>query len=232
MMGLVMMGSVMTGLIMMDGRYIASIELKDGWLHAAHNHSKCIVARLNFSVSCSRGFSADSTRQCLPDDISQLCAGANISLASKLLASGSKPMMRGKIGERGELMLSVHPFLSTPMAVTLVPVKGTVTGPINSDGRFAMSLTETGKYAFYIGSDNGPSCSLPALLKIECQSDYDEAGRGCKPKQDKSTVHLHVIMGISMGVVLALVTAMLLLLFSKDAARRRAKKVFLSFMGE
>ena len=194
-----------------EGKYRARITLEDGYCHSEETNCTCVLddASLSFDVVCGVGFRADLDRKCMKESFDRFCNHANVSIGSKVL-SGADAF--GEIGESGDLKVAVGWPGVRELEVVLVPIN-TLRGPINTQGRFMAALTKTGDFTALVRETNGSSaCSLQSNLRIKCKESHDQVGTQCVMKRDPAKAKLHIVLGISVGIVLALCVVFFLFL--------------------
>ena len=196
-----------------EGEYTASIILEDGYCHSTDTNCTCVLgnASLSFNVVCGAGFRANVNRECMEESFDKLCDHANISIGSKVLSSAHA---FGSIGESTDLTVVISRPDLRDMEVVLVPIN-TVRGPINMQGRFAEALTRTGDFTVIVREKNGSSaCSLQSNLRIECKDSHVQVGTQCVLKSAEA--RLQIVLGISLGIVLALCVLYFLFLVTRS----------------
>ena len=213
-----------------EGEYSAQVTLEDGYCHQAGTNCTCLISDpvlLRFSVVCGTGSRADAKGDCIEEvSLDHFCDHANVSLGSKVLSGVNAKI--GKIGETENLNLAVDRPGLRGMEVVLLP-NDTIRGPIDTDGHFQVDVTKTGAFSIDIRDKNSSSaCTLQSILYLECKDGHEQVGTVCVLKPEDTKAGLQIVLGISLGVVLALCVLGFLALIRTNP--QRAKKLFVSFM--
>ena len=164
--------------------------------------------------------------------LSQVCKATKLMLGGRELQGSLSSPMLAKIGDTTTLEVQLaglavqagHAAGRAP-TVSIWSVGADVAqANVSAHGKATLDLSSTGQFEAWVRVGSS-SCKVPSQLDVVCQDGYRQGGAACEKR--RLTANLQIVLGISIGVVLALCVFLFLFLIHKHPDR--AKEVLISF---